>query len=166
MLLLLLQSNQLYYTESGEKCQSKCDWSQLSNGSSYFRNCFSTNGSRSHCTLFKSILTFLFKTIKEKVYYFLIFLGECSETEFQCKTGGCKYVNDSDCHGLCIPKSWVQDGMEDCTDGSDEVVGKYKNVIFEEIIEQELSTTILFPCNLLYHFIKANYAIATAVAKI
>ena len=58
---------------------------------------------------------------------FGFFSGECSETEFQCKTGGCKYVNDSDCHGLCIPKSWVQDGMEDCTDGSDEVIGKYEN---------------------------------------
>ena len=118
----------------------------------------------------KVYLTFVLKwtvySSRRRHILFCFVLGECSETEFQCKTGGCKYVNDSDCHGLCIPKSWVQDGMEDCTDGSDEVVGKYKNVIFIRVIEQELSTTILYPFNLLYHFIKVNYAIATAVVKI
>ena len=125
MSILLLQSNQIYYTESGEKCQSECDWSELSNGSSFSRNCLNINGSKSRCSLLKSISNILLKQLLRLLMQFFVFvLGECSETEFQCKTGGCKYDNDSDCSGSCIPKSWVQDGMEDCDDGSDEVIGK------------------------------------------
>ena len=51
-------------------------------------------------------------------------LGECSDTQFQCISGICTHEDDSDCKGSCIPKSWVKDGMADCTDGSDELVGK------------------------------------------
>ena len=124
MLISLLQSNQVYYTESGEKCQSECDWSELSNGSSFVRNCLNINGTRSRCSLLKSMFDISLKPTRLLMQSYVFVSGECSETEFQCKTGGCKYVNDSDCNGSCIPKGWVQDGMEDCDDGSDEVIGK------------------------------------------
>ena len=57
-------------------------------------------------------------------YFYFLFPGRCSNTQFQCIEGICKHENDSDCKGSCIPKGWVRDGMIDCTDGSDEVAGK------------------------------------------
>ena len=61
MLISLLQSNQVYYTESGEKCQSECDWSELSNGSSFVRNCLNINETRSRCSLLKSMFDIFLK---------------------------------------------------------------------------------------------------------
>ena len=65
-----------------------------------------------------------------------LILGECYKTQFQCINGKCKYDEDGDdqCTGKCIPKDWVNDGIEDCTDGSDEVIGKYGSIIFMPLI--------------------------------
>ena len=50
------------------------------------------------------------------------FLGTCDSAHFQCVDGQCKY-KDVECEGPCIPKSWYNDGVDDCTDGSDEDQG-------------------------------------------
>ena len=51
----------------------------------------------------------------------------CNEYQFDCKSEGCKDPTNLLCvHGSCIPKSWVNDGLEECADGSDEgVVGEF-----------------------------------------
>jgi len=47
----------------------------------------------------------------------------CNEYQFDCKSDGCKDPENNFCvHGSCIPKSWVNDGLEECADGSDEGV--------------------------------------------
>ena len=38
----------------------------------------------------------------------------CDAPQYCCKNG------DQGCDGRCIPESWIQDGKEDCDDGSDE----------------------------------------------
>ena len=44
----------------------------------------------------------------------------CDANQFQCQSGICKHRKNPDCEGQCIKRSWVNDGEEDCTDGSDE----------------------------------------------
>ena len=44
----------------------------------------------------------------------------CDANQFQCQSGICKRRKNPDCEGQCIKRSWVNDGEEDCTDGSDE----------------------------------------------
>ena len=44
----------------------------------------------------------------------------CNANQFQCQSGICKHNKNPDCEGQCIKNSWVNDGEEDCTDGSDE----------------------------------------------
>ena len=51
---------------------------------------------------------------------FFYFIGKCGADQFECHTGVCKYVKNPNCDGSCISSSWVKDGEEDCTDGSDE----------------------------------------------
>ena len=62
--------------------------------------------------------------------------GECYETQFQCRGGKCKYDEDDDdeCTGSCIPKDWVNDGIDDCTDGSDEVIGKSEPIAYNSLL--------------------------------
>ena len=48
------------------------------------------------------------------------FLGKCNETQFQCKTGECKYDHYTNCKGSCIPTTRLNNGIKDCSDGSDE----------------------------------------------
>ena len=49
----------------------------------------------------------------------------CREDQFQCRSGICKYTDNSYCNGRCIRNSWAKDGEEDCSDGSDEIESKY-----------------------------------------
>jgi len=51
----------------------------------------------------------------------------CGEDHTKCKYGVCRWKDCKKnipwthrCEGQCIPKSWLKDGEEDCTDGSDE----------------------------------------------
>ena len=48
------------------------------------------------------------------------FSEKCNETQFNCKAGSCKYNDNTYCDGSCIPKIWLNNGRNDCTDGSDE----------------------------------------------
>ena len=44
----------------------------------------------------------------------------CGADQFECKAGVCIFENNNNCNGACILSSWVNDGAEDCSDGSDE----------------------------------------------
>ena len=61
----------------------------------------------------------------------------CNEYQYDCKSGGCKDPENVFCvHGSCIPKSWVNDGLEECADGSDEgVVGEHKLPFMKSVDE-------------------------------
>ena len=48
--------------------------------------------------------------------------GACESSEFDCKDAGCTNPGNEKCRGTCIPKHWVNDGDEECADGSDEGV--------------------------------------------
>ena len=43
---------------------------------------------------------------------------DCPSSHFHCTTGNWKWSDD--CYGPCIPQGWVDDGVIDCSDGSDE----------------------------------------------
>ena len=57
-IIISLQSNQVYYTDSGKECMSKCDWSMIFNGSSYSMHCLNAIGSTEPCLPFKSIMQY------------------------------------------------------------------------------------------------------------
>ena len=49
----------------------------------------------------------------------------CKSDQFDCKEAGCANP-DWTCEGTCIFKGWVNNGKEDCADGSDEgAISKY-----------------------------------------
>ena len=53
----------------------------------------------------------------------------CKSSEFDCKEAGCTNPDNKGCEGTCIPKIWVNDGEEECADGSDEgAICKYYRV--------------------------------------
>ena len=55
----------------------------------------------------------------------------CKSSEFDCKSAGCMNPDQEECRGTCIPKSWVNDGEEECADGSDEgTIGTKKFILF------------------------------------
>ena len=52
----------------------------------------------------------------------------CKSSEFDCKVAGCMNPDHKKCRGTCIPKSWANDGKEECADGSDEgTIGTKRN---------------------------------------
>ena len=50
--LFLLLKSYVDYTDTGVECKSKCDWSDDTNSSSYFRECLDIRGSKGFCTPF------------------------------------------------------------------------------------------------------------------
>ena len=63
------------------------------------------------------ILSFLTRTLQGKI---TTTSTSCRSDQFRCLSGVCKHTSTSDCRGPCITKRWLNDGDEDCTDGSDE----------------------------------------------
>ena len=58
----------------------------------------------------------------------------CTSSEFDCKAAGCTNPDNEKCTGTCIPKSWVNDGEEECADGSDEgIIGMYENNFYSRL---------------------------------
>ena len=58
----------------------------------------------------------------------------CTSSEFDCKAAGCTNPDNEKCIGTCIPKSWVNDGGEECADGSDEgIIGIYENNFYSRL---------------------------------
>ena len=45
---------------------------------------------------------------------------KCNADQFKCKAGVCIFEDNNNCNGPCIKSSWVNDGANDCSDGSDE----------------------------------------------
>ena len=73
------------------------------------------------------------------------FLSEtrtCKSSEFDCKAWGCNNPEHTSCKGTCIPKSWVNDGVNDCADGSDE--GMKNNFYFRLQLESDLRPKSLY----------------------
>ena len=48
------------------------------------------------------------------------FSATCKSSEFDCLEAGCTNPDNEKCRDTCIPKSWVNNGKEECADGSDE----------------------------------------------
>ena len=63
----------------------------------------------------------IFKSIESNKPEKSLFLiaGSCQSHQLECQSGVCK--RSYTCEGSCIPKYWFNDGVEDCTDGSDEI---------------------------------------------
>ena len=54
----------------------------------------------------------------------------CKSSEFDCKAAGCTNPDNEKCKGTCIPKSWANNGEEQCADGSDEGTIGMKNNLY------------------------------------
>ena len=61
--------------------------------------------------------------------YKFVFIATCDANQFRCNAGDCKYTDNNNCNGPCIRSTWVNDGEEDCTDGSDE--GDYSCILLK-----------------------------------
>ena len=59
-------------------------------------------------------------------------LIECDSDHFDCKTAGCTDPNNRNCKGWnCIPKELVNNGNNNCNDGSDEgIAGTFTEISF------------------------------------
>ena len=70
----------------------------------------------------------------------------CTSSEFDCKAAGCTNPDNEKCIGTCIPKSWVNDGGEECADGSDEgIIGMYENNFYSRLhLESDLRPKLLY----------------------
>ena len=66
--------------------------------------------------------------VTESCFTTIIAKVVCSSSEFDCKVAGCMNPDEEECRGTCIPKNWVNDGGEECADGSDEGAIGMKNI--------------------------------------
>ena len=84
-----------------------------------FAVCFSAECLCAICFSAECFSADCFFVAQPKKYLFLI-VGSCQSHQLECQSGVCKQTY-AGCQGSCIPKSWFNDGIEDCYDGSDEI---------------------------------------------
>ena len=84
-----------------------------------FAVCFSAECLCAVCFSAECFSADCFFVAQPKKYLFLI-VGSCQSHQLECQSGVCKQTYKG-CEGSCIPKSWFNDGIEDCYDGSDEI---------------------------------------------
>ena len=65
LIFLPLKSSHVEYTDTGVECKSKCDWSNDTNSSSYFRECLDIRGRQDFCTPFTCKGPFKYYVINE-----------------------------------------------------------------------------------------------------
>ena len=65
------------------------------------------------------------KNLDFSLIEFVFTLVECYESEFCCNKG------DEGCHGRCISKDLVNNGKDDCPNGSDEMIGTVSTKSFQ-----------------------------------
>ena len=68
-----------------------------------------------------------------KNHSFLSGTRTCKSSEFDCKAAGCTNPDNEKCKGTCIPKSWANNGEEQCADGSDEGTIGMKNNFYSRL---------------------------------
>ena len=69
------------------------------------------------------------------------------------KVDGCKRPEDKYCRGSCIPKQWVNNGREECADGSDEdTISIKKNFYFRLQMGLDLLPKLLYTSKKLYWY--------------
>ena len=78
------------------------------------------------------VLASLSSTIYVTESCFTTIIGKvvCLSSEFDCKVAGCMHPDHELCRGTCIPKYWVNDGEDECADGSDEGPICMKNILY------------------------------------
>ena len=69
----------------------------------------------------------------------------CKSFEFNCNAAGCTNPDKEKCKGICIPKSWVNNGEEQCADGSDEGTIGMKNNFYSRLqLRSDLRPKLLY----------------------
>ena len=83
----------------------------------------------------------------------------CKSSEFDCKSAGC--MDPEECRGTCIPISWVNDGEEECADGSDEgTIGTKKFILL--YFRLQLGYDLKLKANL-FHVFQIQYYLSILI---